>query len=147
MLVVPGLVTFAAAVVAARLLVPMLRALGRAGRRGPLPLRLAALSLSRNPGQATVTATFLVASLGLALFALAYRATLVQGQRDEASYAVPAPYMLDEDLLQLVPVLHGGRIGRRDAGVAALGRRAVGGRLHLPRCAGARATADGWLAR
>ena len=79
----------------------------RVGRRGPLPLRLAAVSLARNPGQATVVATFLVASLGLALFAVTYRATLLHGQHDEAYYAVPAPYVATEDLSQLVPVLHG----------------------------------------
>ncbi len=105
-LLVPGLVTFAAAIGAVRLLVPALRALGRIGRRGPLALRLAAVSLARNPGGAATVATFLVASLGLALFAVTYRSTLLQGQRDEASYAAPAPYVLDEDLSQLVPVLH-----------------------------------------
>ena len=62
---------------AARLLAPTLRALGRAGRRGPIALRLAAASLARNPGHAAIAATFLVASLGLALFAVAYRSTLL----------------------------------------------------------------------
>ena len=107
LLLVPALIVFAAAVAAARLLVPALRALGRAGRNGPVPLRLAAASLARNPGHAAIAATFLVASLGLAFFAVAYRATLERGQRDEASYAVPASFVLTEDLLQLVPVLHG----------------------------------------
>jgi hypothetical protein len=106
-LLVPALVTFAAAVIGARLLLPALRALGRVGRRAPLALRLAALSLARGPGQATVVTTFLVASLGLALFAVTYRATLLQGQRDEAAYQVPAPYVATEDLSQLIPVLHG----------------------------------------
>jgi hypothetical protein len=107
LLLVPALVTFAAAVAAARLLTPALRALGHVGRRGPVALRLAALSLARNPGHAAVAATFLVASLGLALFATTYRTTLQRGQEDEAAYAVPAPYVLSEDLSQLVPVLHG----------------------------------------
>jgi hypothetical protein len=106
-LLVPALVTFAAAVLTVRLLFPVLRALGRVGRRGPVPLRLAVVSLARNPGQATVVATFLVASLGLALFTVTYRSTLLQGQHDEAYYAVPAPYVATEDLSQLVPVLHG----------------------------------------
>ena len=105
-LLVPALLTFAAAMVAVRLTLPALRAVGRLGRRGPLPLRLAALSLSRSPGGATVTTAFLTASVGLALFALSYRATLAQGERDEAAFAVPAPYVLDEDLSELVPVLH-----------------------------------------
>ena len=107
LLLVPGLIVFAAAVAAARVLTPALRALGAAGRRGPISLRLAAASLARNPGHAAVAATFLVASLGLALFAVAYRSTLLRGQHDEASYAVPASFVLSEDLSQLVPVLHG----------------------------------------
>jgi FtsX-like permease family protein len=107
LLLVPALIVFAAAVVAARILAPALRALGRAARRGPISLRLAAASLTRNPGHAAIAATFLVASLGLALFAVAYRSTLERGQRDEAAFAVPAASILSEDLLQLVPVLHG----------------------------------------
>ncbi|HEY4349321.1 MAG TPA: hypothetical protein VGM80_17225 [Gaiellaceae bacterium] len=106
-LLVPALVTFAAAIAAVRLLMPTLRGLGRLGRRGPVSLRLAALSLARNPGGATVAATFLVASLGLAIFAVTYRATLLRGQTDEAAYAAPAPYVIDENLSELVPVLHG----------------------------------------
>jgi hypothetical protein len=107
LLLVPALVVFAACVVSARLLAPALRGLGRASRRGPISLRLSAAALARNPGHAAIAATFLVASLGLALFAVAYRSTLERGQRDEAAYAVPAPYVLSEDLLQLIPVLHG----------------------------------------
>ncbi|MGZ4291572.1 MAG: FtsX-like permease family protein [Gaiellaceae bacterium] len=107
LLLVPALIVFAATVLSARLLAPTLRALGTAGRRGPIALRLAAASLARNPGHAAIAATFLVASLGLALFAGGYRSTLERGQRDEASYAVPAPYVLTEDFQQLVPVLHG----------------------------------------
>jgi hypothetical protein len=107
LLLVPALIVFAAAVLCARVLGPALRALGHAGRRGPIALRLAAASLARNPGHAAIAATFLVASLGLALFAVAYRSTLEQGQRDEARFAVPAPYVLTEDFQQLVPVMHG----------------------------------------
>ena len=113
LLLVPALIVFAAAIVSARLLAPALRALGRAGRRGPVALRLAAASLARNPGHAAIAATFLVASLGLALFAVGYRSTLTQGQRDEASFAVPADYVLTEDFNQLVPVPHGAQHLRR----------------------------------
>jgi hypothetical protein len=107
LLLVPGLVVFAAMVLAARLLAPTLRAIGKASRRGPIALRLAAASLARNPGNAAIASTFLVASLGLALFTVAYRSTLLHGETDEARYAVPANYVLAEDLTQLVPVLHG----------------------------------------
>ena len=51
------------------------------------------------PGHAAIAATFLVASLGLALFAVAYRSTLIRGQHDEAAYAVPAPYVLERGSL------------------------------------------------
>jgi hypothetical protein len=107
LLLVPALIVFAAAVGAARLLSPVLRGVERLGRRGPIAFRLAANSLARNPGHAAIAATFLVASLGLALFAVAYRSTLERGQQDEAAYAVPASFVLAEDLSQLVPVLHG----------------------------------------
>ncbi len=107
LLLVPALIVFATAVLAARLLAPALRAVGRLGRRGPISVRLAAASLARNPGHAAIAATFLVASVGLALFALVYRSTLVQGQHDESSYAVPSSFVLTEDLAQLIPVLHG----------------------------------------
>lgn len=107
LLLVPALIVFAAAVVAARLLAPVLATIGRAGRRGPVSLRLATTSLARSPGHAAIAATFLVASFGLALFALSYRSTLQRGERDEAAYSVPASFVLSEDLSQLVPALHG----------------------------------------
>ncbi len=72
-------------------------------------LRLAAVSLARNPGGAAVTATFLVASLGLAIFVaqlIARRSS--QGQHDEAYYAaLAAVCRRREDLAQLMLVLHG----------------------------------------
>jgi hypothetical protein len=107
LLLVPALVVFAAAVTSARLLAPVLRGLGRAARRGPIAVRLAAASLARHPGHAAIASTFGVAAIGLALFTVAYRSTLLHGQHDEASYAVPASFVLTEDLSQLVPVLHG----------------------------------------
>jgi hypothetical protein len=102
LLLLPALVVFAAAVVAARLLAPAFRALGRA--RGPLPLRLASLSLARRGGAAVVAAAFVVVSAGVALFAVTYRATLERGQRDQAAFSVPADYVLSEDLTRLVPI-------------------------------------------
>ena len=104
LLLLPGLVAFVAAVVAARLLAPVLRGAERAGRSGPVSLRLAALSLARGRGHAAVAVTFLVVSLGLALFAQTYRSTLERGQSEEAAYAVPADFVLREDLTKLVPV-------------------------------------------
>jgi hypothetical protein len=104
LLLLPALIAFVAAIVAARGLVPLLRAAERLGRRGPVSLRLAALSLARNPGHAAVAATFLVVSLGMALFAATYRLTLDQGQTEQSAFAVPADVVLREDLSQLVSV-------------------------------------------
>jgi hypothetical protein len=105
LLLLPGLIAFVAAVVCARVLAPSLRFLERWGRSGPVPLRLAALSLARNPGRAAIAVAFLVVSLGLALFAEAYRATLARGQHDQAAYAVPVDAIAREDVTKLVPVL------------------------------------------
>jgi hypothetical protein len=104
LIVLPALVAFVAAVVCARVLAPVLRAIGRAGTRGPLALRLASLSLARNPGRASVAVGCLVVSLGLALFASTYRSTLHRGQADQAAFAVPRDAVLSEDLSKLVPV-------------------------------------------
>ena len=102
LLLLPALVVFAAAVLAARLLAPVFRMLGRA--HGPLPVRLAAVSLARRGGTAIVASAFLVVSVGVALFAVSYRATLERGQRDQAAFAVPADYVLSESLERLVPL-------------------------------------------
>jgi len=112
LLVLPALIVFVAAVLWARVLTPALRALERQGRNAPVPFRLAALSLARNPGRAAVAAAFLVVSLGLALFAETYRSTLERGEADQAAFAVPTDYVLREDLTRLVPVLQAAPLRR-----------------------------------
>ena len=104
-LLLPGLVTFAAAVIVARVLRPALRLAERLARGRSLGLRLASLSLARNPGYAIVATAFLVVSFGLALFAESYRATLARGERDQAAHRVPLDFVLQEDLRRLIPVL------------------------------------------
>jgi hypothetical protein len=103
LLLLPALLAFAAAVAAARLLGPALRLLERLAR-GRLALRLAAVSLSRGRGTATIATAFLVVSFSLALLAEAYRATLAEGERDAAAFAVPLDFVVREDLRRLVPV-------------------------------------------
>jgi hypothetical protein len=98
LLLLPGLVTFVVAVAAARLLVPGLRLLERLARGSRIHVRLAALSLARNPARAAVAVTFLVASLGLGLFAIVYRSTLDEGLSEQAAYAVPRDFTVREDL-------------------------------------------------
>ncbi|MGH2997243.1 MAG: hypothetical protein ACRDM9_13085, partial [Gaiellaceae bacterium] len=105
LVLLPGLVTLAAAVLCARLFGPGLALLERATRGRALPLRLAALSLARRPGHAAVALSFLVVSVGLALFAESYRSTLARGQAEQAAYAVPLDFTVREDLSRLIPVL------------------------------------------
>ena len=132
-LLLPALVTFAAAVLVARLLRPALRGVERLARRRSLGLRLASLSLARNPGYAVVATSFLVVSFGLALFAESYRATLARGERDQAAHRVPLDYVVREDLRRLIPFRTRRRFERfrdpwrrRGAGAAADRRRCVG---------------------
>jgi hypothetical protein len=100
----PALVSVLAAVTVARGAPPLLRALGRRASRRRLPSRLALVTLARSPGRAAVATGFLVVSLGLCLFAAQYRATLLQGERDEAAYRVPADAVVAENG-RLVPPL------------------------------------------
>ena len=127
LLLLPALVLFVLAVVSARILSPLLRALEWSARRLPASIRIALLSLARAPGEVALAVVFFVLSIGIAVFAVAYRATLVQGERDQARYAVPAPYVLQEDLTRLVtvtqaaPRLPGTRV-LRDSGTVAGGK-------------------------
>ena len=104
LLLLPGLVLFVLAVVAARLLAPLLRGIEWTGRRAPARLRLALLSLARAPGRVVLAVVFFVLSIGIALFAVSYRGTLAQGELEQARFAVPAPFILQESLEQLVTV-------------------------------------------
>jgi hypothetical protein len=92
LLLVPGLVIVAGAIVAARLTGPVFRLAERVAPRTGPSLRLALLSATRNPGTQLVTVGFLVVSVGLAMFAATYRSTLLEGERDQASFAVPLDY-------------------------------------------------------
>ena len=103
-LLLPALVTFAAAVLVTRLLRPALRLVERLARGRSLGLRIASLTLARNPGYAIAATAFLVVSFGLALFAESYRSTLARGERDQAAHQVPLDYVLREDLRRLIPV-------------------------------------------
>jgi hypothetical protein len=112
LLLLPALIAFVAAVVWARVLGPGLRVLERQGRNAPVPVRLAALSLARNPGRAAVAVAFLVVSLGLALFAETYRSTLARGETDQAAFTVPADFVVREDLTKLIPVFRAAPVAR-----------------------------------
>ena len=146
LLLLPGLVLFVLAVAAARLLAPLLRALEWLGRRGPPSVRLALLSLARSPGRVLLSAVFFVLSVGVALFAFSYRATLERGEVEQARYAVPAQYVLQEDLNKLVTVQqaapHLGTPVLRDSGYITANRGIDFTLLALPATALPRV--DGW---
>jgi hypothetical protein len=78
-----------AALVVARAAPAVLRAIEHAARRGPLPVRLAALGPGRGSGGAAVTIALVALACALACFAGAYRATLHRGAADEAAFRVP----------------------------------------------------------
>ena len=109
LLLLPGLVAFAAAVGASRLLPAAGRLLAR---RGSSDVRLAGVSVARAPGAAGIAAAFLALAVGLALLAEAYRSTLLTGEADQAAYAVPADVVVREDLRSLVPVLRAAPLDR-----------------------------------
>ena len=146
LLLLPGLVLFVLAVVAARVLAPLLRALEWAGRRSPPPVRLALLSLARSPGRVLLSVVFFVLSVGVALFAFSYRATLQRGETEQARYAVPAPFVLQEDLTKLITVQqaapHLGTPVLRDSGFVTANRGIDFTLLALP--AAEIPHADGW---
>ena len=146
LLLLPGLVLFVLAVVAARVLAPLLRALEWAGRRSPPPVRLALLSLARSPGRVLLSVVFFVLSVGVALFAFSYRATLQRGETEQARYAVPAPFVLQEDLTKLITVQqaapHLGTPVLRDSGFVTANRGIDFTLLALPAAEIPRA--DGW---
>jgi hypothetical protein len=155
LLLLPALAILVLAVVAARLLAPALRLLERAARRGPVAARVALLSLARAPGQATLSVVFFVVAVSVAVFAISYRATLQTGERQEAAYAVPAQYVLTEDLTKLValqqaaPPARVKRLGAatpvvRDAGFVSTGGGVDFTLLALPSAAFARM--EGWRA-
>jgi hypothetical protein len=99
-------------VLVSRLLQPGLRAAESLARGRSPGVRLASLSLARNPGYAVAATAFLVVSFGLALFAETYRATLARGERDQAAHRVPLDYVVREDLRRLIPVQDAAALAR-----------------------------------
>jgi hypothetical protein len=100
LLLLPVLIAFAAAVVVARLLGPAFRLAERAAPKTRVSVRLALLSLVRNPGPAALAVAFLVVAAGLAVFAETYRATLAKNQQDTAAYSVPLDYVVRRDAVR-----------------------------------------------
>lgn len=79
----------AAGVLVYRVTAMLLRATERLARGGPLPARLALVSLARAPVAPSLAIAFVAVSTGLGGFALAYRATLLRATADQAADQVP----------------------------------------------------------
>src|SRR4029077_5152071 len=99
----PLLASFAFAVLLGRLLEPAIRVGLRASRKAPVTLRLALLALHRSPSRAAGVAGFLAVSVGLATFAISYRATLDRSSSERAAFAVPLDYTLNEGAALVAP--------------------------------------------
>ena len=113
-ILLPALVCFVVAVAAGRLLAPAMRLGERWTRGAATALHLAFLALARAPARTVATVGFLLVSIGLALFAVSYRATLDDGARDEAAFAVPLDFSLTEGS-QLVLPLQAAALSRYEA--------------------------------
>ena len=118
----PPLLCLAGGVLAARAVPPLARLAERGLRRRSPRLRLAALWLARGGGQASITVGFLAVSIGLALFATSYAATLDRGVRDQAAFEVPAALSVREGS-RLVQPLAWRRSNATGSCRAAAGRR------------------------
>jgi hypothetical protein len=133
LLLLPVLVALAGALLAARALPAVLRLLERGVATTGVSVRLALLSIVRNPGAAALAVACLTVTLGMAVFALTYRSTLVANQRDAAAYAAPLDYVVAADptrgrfrarTADLAPRYGSGAIGviRRDGEAPTLNR-------------------------
>ena len=97
LVLLPVLVALAGALLAARAFPALLRLGERPAAAAGVSLRLALLSLVRSPGVAAVAVACLTVTVGMAVFALTYRATLAANQRDAAAHAAPLDYVVQRD--------------------------------------------------
>jgi hypothetical protein len=99
------------------LLPPLLRALARITRRAPVVLRLATISVAREPLRPAAVMTLLAFSIGAVVFGQVYSATLRQGAADQAAFAagmdVKVQTLSAEGRFgtEVVPLLEAGAVG------------------------------------
>ena len=133
LVLLPVLVALAGALLVARVFPALLKLGERPAGKAGVSLRLALLSLVRSPGVAAVAVACLTVMVGMAVFALTYRATLAANQRDAAAHAVPLDYVVKRDptrglragrTADLAPSYGDGALGviRRDGDAPTLNR-------------------------
>lgn len=99
------------------LLPPVLRWLARRTRRAPIGIRLATISLAREPLRPAAVMTLLAFSVGAVVFGQTYATTLRQGAADQAAFATGMDLRvqgLGAELpfaLFVVPQLQAGKLG------------------------------------
>jgi hypothetical protein len=140
LLLVPGLVAVAAAVLVARVF-PALARWWANRRRQSLASQLAAVGLARGPGAAVATVAFLTIAFAVALLAEGYRATLVRADSEQAAFRVPHEIVVQEDLHNLVRVFDAAPLERfeevvGDGGAARPVLRVTGGAGRAERVSG-----------
>ena len=151
-LVLPGLVGLAGALLVVRVLPALLRGVERATRHAGAGTRLFALGLARNASMAGATVAMVSVAAAAGLFALAYANELRTGRADQAAYATGGDVRVRDrpDVLPLsryggldgveraTPVIRAGADRLDTTGRSAGSLRLIG----IP--AGAIATTTGW---
>jgi hypothetical protein len=96
---------------------PLLRALARVTRRAPLGVRLAAISVAREPLRPAAVMTLLAFSIAAVVFGQAYSSTLRQGAIDQAAFTTGLDVRLQTLAAEgrfatyVLPLLRGGAVG------------------------------------
>jgi hypothetical protein len=99
------------------LLPPLLRGLARISRRAPIAIRLAAISVAREPLRPAAVMTLLAFSVGAVVFGQVYSATLRQGAADQAAFAAGLDIRVQtlaaegRFATEVIPMLQGGEVG------------------------------------
>lgn len=96
LILLPALAFFSIAVALLHVLPATFRLADRALRHAPFGMRLAVLNSARNPRDAAAAVTFLAVALGIALFGLNYRSTLLEQGQDGASFQAGARWRIIE---------------------------------------------------
>lgn len=99
------------------LLPPLLRGLARVTRRAPLGIRLAAISVAREPLRPAAVMTLLAFSVAAVVFGQVYAATLRQGAADQAAFSAGLDIRVQTLAAEgrfatyVLPLLRGGALG------------------------------------
>lgn len=99
------------------LLPPLLRGLARVTRRAPLAIRLAAISVAREPLRPAAVMTLLAFSVAAVVFGQVYAATLRQGAADQAAFSAGLDVRVQtlaaegQFATYVLPLLRGGALG------------------------------------